>query len=93
MDKLLDSIARNRNKPLNWSTSIVDLMKLFNLDSQNQRRIQLARKLDFKGDVNNSFERNTWLLGQLKNILLTNHGTLPAEFNEWDVVSLEHLSM
>jgi hypothetical protein len=95
LEKLLGpkAKARVKNEHLNWRESVVDLMKLLNLDSRADRRIQLARKLGFKGDVGDSYKRNVWLHKRLLGILTNNNGTLPDEFKEWEVVSTERLSM
>ncbi|MFX5705594.1 DUF3597 family protein, partial [Acinetobacter baumannii] len=41
---LLDGLASNASQPLNWKTSIVDLMKLLDLDSSLTARKELAKE-------------------------------------------------
>ena len=38
-------MAANNQQKLNWRTSIVDLMKLLGMDSSQENRKELARKL------------------------------------------------
>ena len=42
-------------------TSIVDLMKLLNLDSNLRARKELAQELHYSGDMNDSATMNVWL--------------------------------
>ncbi|MDJ0278657.1 DUF3597 domain-containing protein [Sphingomonas sp. 2R-10] len=49
------------NPPLNWRTSIVDLMKLLDLDSSLDNRKELATELGYTGARDGSAEMNIWL--------------------------------
>jgi hypothetical protein len=82
LKELLTSRAIKMNKPLNWSESIVDLMKLMGLDSREDHLIRLALKLGFKGDVGDSYTMHIWLHKQLLKILAKNGGNLPPELKE-----------
>ena len=64
---------------LNWRTSIVDLLKLLNLDSSLQSRKELAAELDFSGDTSDSASMNIWLHRQVMNKLAANGGKVPAD--------------
>jgi hypothetical protein len=75
---LADMAARNRQQ-LNWRTSIVDLMKLLNLDSSLQARQELARELHYTGDMNDSASMNIWLHKQVMLKLEQNGGKVPDE--------------
>ncbi|MBC9205759.1 DUF3597 family protein [Roseomonas aerophila] len=46
---------------LNWGQSIVDLLKLLNLDSGPDTRRALALELRYSGDPNDMLHMNTWL--------------------------------
>jgi len=48
-------------RKLDWRMSIVDLMKLLNLDSSLAARKQLARDLRYAGDTSDSASMNIWL--------------------------------
>jgi hypothetical protein len=76
---LLDGLAKNNPQPLNWKTSIVDLMKLLNLDSSLTERKALATELGYSGDMNDSASMNIWLHKQVMNKLAANGGKVPAE--------------
>ncbi|MEH3040089.1 MAG: DUF3597 domain-containing protein [Sphingomonas paucimobilis] len=53
--------AQKGNPPLNWRTSIVDLMKLLDLDSSLDNRKELATELGYTGAKDGSAEMNIWL--------------------------------
>ena len=62
---------------LNWRTSIVDLMKLINVDSDYESRKALAEEMgrsDYKGDG----EDNVWLHRRVMQELANNGGEVPA---------------
>jgi hypothetical protein len=61
---------------LNWRTSIVDLMKLINVDSDYESRKALAAEMgrsDYKGDA----EDNVWLHKRVMQELANNGGSVP----------------
>ncbi|MFM7779926.1 MAG: DUF3597 domain-containing protein, partial [Alphaproteobacteria bacterium] len=64
---------------LNWRTSIVDLMKLLNLDSSLGARKELATELGYTGDMNDSATMNIWLHKQVMKKVAENGGTVPAD--------------
>jgi hypothetical protein len=67
---------------LNWRSSIVDLLKLLNLDSSLQSRKELAAELDFQGDTSDSASMNIWLHRQVMNKLAANGGKVPADLKD-----------
>ena len=64
---------------LNWRSSIVDLMKVLDLDSSHENRIALAHELGYTGDVGDSATMNIWLHKQVMAKLAQSGGTVPAE--------------
>ena len=58
IQKVADTTGR---KDYNWKQSIVDLMKLLNLDSSLTARKQLAQELGYTGKLDGSAEMNVWL--------------------------------
>ncbi len=70
------------SQTLNWRTSIVDLLKLLNLDSSLQARKELANELDYTGDTGDSAAMNIWLHRQVMNKLAANGGKVPAELKD-----------
>jgi hypothetical protein len=84
--RLADQIAadRSRHDPatkerLEWRKSIVDLMKLLDLDSSLAARKQLAQELKYSGDTNDSATMNIWLHKQVMTKLAENGGKVPNE--------------
>lgn len=63
---------------MNWRTSIVDLMKLLELDSSLERRKELADELGFNGDKSDSAAMNIWLHKAVMRKLAENGGKVPA---------------
>src|SRR5262249_7850921 len=61
----------------NWKQSIVDLMKLLNLDSSLNARKQLAQELGYTGALDGSAEMNIWLHKQVMTKLMESGGTVP----------------
>ncbi|KQN76104.1 DUF3597 domain-containing protein [Sphingomonas sp. Leaf62] len=58
----IERIAQQKGNPaLNWRTSIVDLMKLLDLDSSLDNRKELATELGYTGAKDGSAEMNIWL--------------------------------
>ncbi len=70
------------SQSLNWRTSIVDLLKLLNLDSDLASRKELAAELHFTGDTSDSASMNIWLHRQVMNKLAANGGKVPADLKD-----------
>ncbi|MDP3171949.1 MAG: DUF3597 domain-containing protein [Polaromonas sp.] len=79
---LLDDMASKNSQKLNWKTSIVDLMKLLDLDSSLSERKELAQELGYTGDMNDSATMNIWLHKQVMNKLAANGGKVPADLRD-----------
>lgn len=77
--EVLDEIAEEGGQKLNWRVSIVDLMKLLELDSSLMSRKQLATELHYTGDMGDSAKMNVWLHKQVMIKLAENGGDVPAE--------------
>jgi hypothetical protein len=76
---VLDGLAAENPERLNWRRSIVDLLKLLDMDSSPAARKSLADELHYPGDPNNSEEMNTWLHKQVIKKLAENGGKVPEE--------------
>ena len=72
-------MASERGEKLDWRRSIVDLMKLLNLDSSLANRKQLAQELNYTGDTNDSAAMNMWLHKQVMKKLADNGGKVPQD--------------
>ena len=78
VEQSLEAISAQKGNPnLNWRTSIVDLMKLLDLDSSLQNRSQLATELGYTGEKNGSAEMNMWLHRRVMEELERNGGRVP----------------
>ena len=82
VEAILNKMAQSAGEPLNWRTSIVDLLKLLNLDSSLQSRKELAAELNYTGDMNDSAKMNIWLHRQVMNRLAANGGKVPADLRD-----------
>jgi 3-oxoacyl-ACP reductase-like protein len=80
-DVLTKLAAKSREK-LDWRHSIVDLMKLLNLDSSMAARKALAGELHYTGDTNDSATMNIWLHKQVMQKLADNGGKVPDELRK-----------
>ncbi|WP_028102319.1 DUF3597 domain-containing protein [Pseudoduganella violaceinigra] len=79
VEAILNEKAASAGQPLNWRTSIVDLLKLLDLDSSLAARKELAHELHYSGDTGDSAAMNIWLHKQVMNKLAENGGKVPAE--------------
>ena len=76
---ILTEMASKAGQPLNWKTSIVDLMKLLGLDSSLSNRKELAKELGYTGDPDDSATLSVWLIKQVMKKLAENGGKVPDE--------------
>jgi hypothetical protein len=76
---IMDGLAAKSSEKLDWRRSIVDLMKLINLDSSLAARKELAQELNYTGDTNDSASMNIWLHKQVMTKLAENGGKVPDE--------------
>lgn len=83
VEAVLEGIsARKGNPDLNWRTSIVDLMKLLDLDSSLDNRKELATELGYPGEKNGSAEMNIWLHKAVMRELEKSGGKVPASLKD-----------
>jgi hypothetical protein len=79
VEAVLEGIDAQKGHPqLNWRTSIVDLMKLLDLDSSLDNRKELAGELGYPGAKDGSAEMNIWLHKAVMRELEKNGGKVPA---------------
>jgi hypothetical protein len=79
VEAILTDLAGKAGQKLDWRHSIVDLMKLLNLDSSLAARKELAAELHYTGDTSDSAAMNIWLHKQVMTKLAENGGKVPAE--------------
>jgi Domain of unknown function (DUF3597) len=77
VEAMIAKTAGEKQEKYNWKESIVDLMKLLNLDSSLDARKQLAQELGYTGALNGSAEMNIWLHQQLMTKLAASGGKVP----------------
>ena len=74
IDARLASIAAEKGQPSNYKSSIVDLMKLLDLDSSLGNRTTLAKELGYTGDTDDSATMNIWLHSEVMKSLANRGG-------------------
>ncbi|QRE74068.1 DUF3597 domain-containing protein [Methylobacterium aquaticum] len=82
VEAVLNDLAAKAGQPLNWRTSIVDLMKLLHLDSSLSARKELAKELNYTGDTDDSATMNVWLHKQVIKKLEENGGKVPDDLKD-----------
>ena len=78
VDAVLASAAAQKGEKLNYQTSIVDLMKLLDLDASLENRKELATELGYTGAKDGSAEMNIWLHRRVIEELEKNGGRVSA---------------
>jgi 3-oxoacyl-ACP reductase-like protein len=76
---ILDGLAAKNSEKLDWKKSIVDLLKLVDMDSSLSARKQLATELHYSGDQNDSATMNVWLHKQVLREMAEHGGKIPQE--------------
>jgi hypothetical protein len=61
----LDRMVASSGEKLDWRHSIVDLMKLMNMDYSVGARAKLANELGYQGSYIGAAEQNLWLHQQV----------------------------
>jgi hypothetical protein len=79
---VLNGLAAKNGQKLNWKQSIVDLMKLLDMDSSLSARKELASELKYAGDTNDSAGMNVWLHKQVMLKLAENGGKVPDDLRQ-----------
>jgi hypothetical protein len=79
LEALINTIASQQGEDLNWRESIVDLMKLFKLDSSLGARKELAKELGYTGALDGSAEMNVWLHREVMIKLAESGGKVPEK--------------
>ena len=77
VEAVLVNLSSKNPQKLNWQTSIVDLMKLLEIESSLANRKELAAELGFTGDTSDSAAMNVWLHKSVMQELEKNGGKVP----------------
>jgi hypothetical protein len=76
----LEHLAAANPQRLNWKVSIVDLLKVLDLDSSYAARKEMAVELGCPPELmNDSAQMNTWLHKTVLQKLAENGGNIPKE--------------
>lgn len=76
----LEARAEANPQKLNWRTSIVDLLKLLDIDSSYSARKELARELDCPEEkMADSAQMNMWLHKKVLSRIAANGGNVPRD--------------
>lgn len=76
---ILEKKAAASGQKLNWRTSIVDLLKLLDLDSSLAARKELAAELNVRAGADGTAEQNIALHKAVLSKLAANGGNVPKE--------------
>ena len=82
VEAVLDNLLAQKKVKLDWRHSIVDLMKLLDLDSSLAARKELATELNYSGAKDGSAEMNIWLHKAVMKKLAENGGKVPASLKD-----------
>jgi hypothetical protein len=82
VEKILTDLANDKGGGGNWRTSIVDLLKLLDLDSSLAARKELAAELGVNAGAHGSAEQNMALSKAVWKKLAANGGKVPASLRD-----------
>lgn len=77
----LAAAAAMRDEKLDWQHSIVDLLKLLEMDSSLGARRDLADELGYEGNPNNTAAMNQWLHDEVMQQLSERYLAVPGQTN------------
>ena len=82
VEAILTELAQSKGGGGNWRTSIVDLLKLLDLDSSLDARKELAEELNVHAGAHGSAEQNIALSKAVWKKLAENGGQVPASLRD-----------
>jgi 3-oxoacyl-ACP reductase-like protein len=82
VEAVLTALAEQKGRGGNWRTSIVDLLKLLDLDSSLAARTELGQELSVKAGPDGSAEQNIALQKAVWKHLAENGGHVSASLKE-----------
>ena len=82
VEKVLTDLAAKKGGGGNWRTSIVDLLKMLDLDSSLAARKELAKELNVHAGADGSAEQNIALQKAVWAKLAENGGHVPASLRD-----------
>jgi hypothetical protein len=81
VESILNAKAAKKTEKLNWQSSIVDLMKLVDLDPSLENRKALAGELGYTGDTKDTASMNVWLHREVMQQLAAAGGKVPQSLH------------
>ena len=82
VEAVLTQMAKEKGGGGNWRTSIVDLLKLLDLDSDLEARKELAKELNVNAGAHGSAEQNIALHKAVMREIAKNGGKVPASLRD-----------
>jgi len=83
LETQIAKLAVNADQRLKWKTSIVDLLKVLNVDSSLEARKELAKELGYQqGKFDGSDDDNAWLHDAVMEKLAETGGKVPDSFKD-----------
>jgi hypothetical protein len=82
VEKVLSDLAAKKGGGGNWRTSIVDLLKMLDLDSSLAARKELAAELNVRAGADGTAEQNIALMKAVWAELAKNGGKVPASLRD-----------
>jgi hypothetical protein len=82
VEQVLENMAKQKGGGGNWRTSIVDLLKLLDLDSSLEARKELAQELGVNAGAHGSAEQNIALQKAVWKKLAENGGRVPQSLRD-----------
>jgi len=82
VNAILTDLAKKKGQPSNWQTSIVDTLKLLDLDSSLAARKELAEELHVHAGDHGSAEQNIALQKAVFKKLAENGGKVPDSLRD-----------
>ncbi|MCL2180576.1 MAG: DUF3597 domain-containing protein [Treponema sp.] len=80
VEAVLEAKVKEKGGKFNWRVSIVDLLKLLDMDSSLAARKELAAELKYSGPhADGSAEKNIWLHKEVMKALAANGGKVPGD--------------
>jgi hypothetical protein len=83
IEAVLNELAQKKGVTLHWQTSIIDLLKLFDLNSSRNARRLLAEKLNVHAGTDSSAKQNLALHKAIMEELAKNGGKVPTKIYSW----------
>lgn len=74
---LADKAAQYAEQNMDWQNSVIDLLKILNLDSSREARMRLAQRWNILIGEDGSASRNVSLYRTITERLAANNGVIP----------------